>query len=217
MTHCLEAKWRREAVLQKYGRSSVQIFAERSLLDGRTVLFHGVELTDEDIRFLVEHRWSLTHCPVSNLADIAPVSRCLEMGVEVALGTDFGSADIWEVMRVAHYLRKGRPVELDAETVFHMATIGGARAYGIEDRIGKIAKGHAADLVLIDGSDAGLLPIVELDSFTNRLHNLLMECRPHMVRGVMVAGEWIVEDGSLATVDQEELDAEYAAIARRVG
>jgi 5-methylthioadenosine/S-adenosylhomocysteine deaminase len=217
MTHCLETKWRRDAVLRKYGRSSVRLFAERGLLDGETVLFHGVEMDEEDIATLAEHGVSLAHCPVSNLADVAPVPRCLEMGVEVGLGTDFGSADIWEVMRVAHYLRKGRPEELDAETVFRMATTGGARAYGVDDHIGKIAEGHAADLVFIDGSDAGLLPIVELDSFTNRLHNLLLQCRPHMVRGVMVAGEWVVEDGRLATVDEEELDAEYAAIARRVG
>jgi hypothetical protein len=49
------------------------------------------------------------------------------------------------------------------------------------------------------------------------LHNLLMECRPHMIRGVMVAGEWVVEDGKLVTLDEEALDEDYAAIARRVG
>jgi 5-methylthioadenosine/S-adenosylhomocysteine deaminase len=128
MTHCLETKWRRDAVLEKYGRSSVRLFAERGLLDGKTVLFHGVELTDDDIRTLSEHGASLAHCPVSNLADVAPVPTCLDLGVEVGLGTDFGRADIWEEMRVALYLRKGRPDELDAETVFRMATIGGARA-----------------------------------------------------------------------------------------
>jgi 5-methylthioadenosine/S-adenosylhomocysteine deaminase len=204
-------------VTEKYGLSSVQLFAERGLLDGRTVLFHGVEMTEEDIRVLAEHGASLAHCPISNLADVAPVPKCLEAGVEVGLGTDFGHADIWEVMRVAHYLRKGRPDELDAETVFRMATAGGARAYGLGELVGEIAEGYAADLVLVDGSDAALLPIVATGSFSNRLHNLLMECRPHMVRSVMVAGEWVVKDGRLATVDEEELDEEYAAIARRVG
>jgi 5-methylthioadenosine/S-adenosylhomocysteine deaminase len=217
MTHCLETKWRREVVLEKYGRSSVRLFAERGLLDGRTVLFHGVEMTEEDILVLAEHGAALVHCPVSNLADIAPVPRCLELGVEVGLGTDFGHADIWEVMRVAHYLHKGRPDELDAETVFRMATAGGARAYGLGNLIGKIAEGYVADLVLVDSSDAALLPIVELGSFSNHLHNLLMECRPHMIRGVMIAGEWIVEDSKLATVDEEALDEDYAVIARRVG
>jgi 5-methylthioadenosine/S-adenosylhomocysteine deaminase len=217
MTHCLETQWRRDAVTEKYGLSSVQLFAERGLLDGRTVLFHGVEMTEEDIRVLAEHGASLAHCPISNLADVAPVPKCLEAGVEVGLGTDFGHADIWEVMRVAHYLRKGRPDELDAETVFRMATAGGARAYGLGELVGEIAEGYAADLVLVDGSDAALLPIVATGSFSNRLHNLLMECRPHMVRSVMVAGEWVVKDGRLATVDEEELDEEYAAIARRVG
>ena len=217
MTHCLETEWRRDAVLEKYGRSSARLFAERGLLDGRTVLFHGVEMDEEDIATLAERGASLAHCPVSNLADVAPVPRCLETGVEVGLGTDFGHADMWEVMRVAHYLRKGRPDELGAETVFRMATAGGARAYGLGDLIGKIAEGYAADLVLVDGSGAALLPIVETGSFSNRLHNLLTECRRQMIRGVMVAGEWVVEGGRLATVDEEELDEEYAAIAGRVG
>jgi 5-methylthioadenosine/S-adenosylhomocysteine deaminase len=217
MTHCLETKWRRDAVLKKYGRSSVRLFAEKGLLDGKTALFHGVEMDEEDIATLAEHGASLAHCPISNLADVAPVPRCLEMGVEVGLGTDFGHADIWEVMRVAHYLRKGRRDELGAETVFRMATAGGARAYGMADRLGKIAEGYAADLVLVDGSDTALLPNVELGAFSNRLHNLLMECRPHMVRDVLVAGEWVVRDGKLATVDEEELDEQYAAIAWRVG
>ena len=69
----------------------------------------------------------------------------------------------------------------------------------------------------MDGSDTALLPNVESGAFSNRLYNLLMECRPHMVRDVLVAGEWVVRDGKLATVDEEELDEQYAAIAWRVG
>jgi len=88
-------------VLENYGRSSALLFAERDLLEGKTVLSYELETTDEDIRILAEHGASLSHCPISDLADVTSVPRCLKIGVEVVLGTDLDSADIWEVMRVA--------------------------------------------------------------------------------------------------------------------
>ena len=219
MTHCLETKWRKDIVMKRYNRTTVALFAEHGLLNDRTVLFHGVEMTPGDIQILADHRTSLVHCPVSNLADVAPISVCLERGVNVCLGTDFGRFDPWEVMRTAYYVQKGRTLThpIGAETVWRMATIDGARAYRMDDRIGIIVTGHAADLVFVDGSDTRLLPVVEQDGFSNRLHNLIMGCHPGMIRDVMIDGQWIIRDGTLITVDEEEIDAQFAAIARRIG
>jgi cytosine/adenosine deaminase-related metal-dependent hydrolase len=83
-------------------------------------------------------------------------------------------------------------------------------------RIGKIAEGYAADMMFVDESYAGPLPTAELDGFSNRLHNLLIECRPHMPRDVMIGGEWVVRDGRITTVDEEVLDTSYTQIARRI-
>jgi 5-methylthioadenosine/S-adenosylhomocysteine deaminase len=218
MTHCLETPQRKAIVVQHYGRSTVQLFADHSLLDGRTVLFHGVELSDDDIRVLAARGASLVHCPISNLSAIAPLGKCLAHGVNVALGTDFGYADLWETMRVAFYLQKGRreipPV--DAETIWRMATINGARAYQLGDHLGAIAEGYAADLVFVDGADLALLPLVEREGFTNRVHNLLIWGRPHMVRHVMIAGEWVVQERQVMTVDEQALAARYQRIMQRI-
>ena len=131
------------------------------------------------------------------------------------VGTDFGSADMREVMRVAYYLHQGRTPGLDAETVFHMATVGAQRHTGW--RTGKITEGYAADVVFVDQSYAGLLPTVELDGFSTHRHNRLIECRPHMPRGVVIGGEWVVKNGRITTVDEEALDTSCTQIARRVG
>jgi 5-methylthioadenosine/S-adenosylhomocysteine deaminase len=154
--------------------------------------------TDEDAHTVARLGASLAHCSVSNLANVAPILKCLELGVNV--GTGFGSADMWEVMRVAYYLHKGRTPGLDAETVFRMATVG-AQRHTIW-RIGKIAEGYAEDVVFVDESYAGLLPTVELDGFSTHLHNPLIECRPHMLRDVMIEGKWEVTDGRITTIDE---------------
>jgi 5-methylthioadenosine/S-adenosylhomocysteine deaminase len=158
------------------------------------------------------------HCPVSNLSAIAPIGKCLEQGVNVALGTDFGYADMWETMRVAFYLQKGRPgiPPVDAGTIWRMATIDGARAYLLGDQLGLIAEGYAADLVFVDASDPSLLPLVEHEGFTNHVHNLLIWGRPHMVRHVMIGGNWIVHEREVTTVDEHELATRYRSIVQRI-
>ena len=218
MTHCLETPWRKETVLERYNRSTVALFDDHGLLDAQTVLFHGVEVSDDDIRILAARRVSLAHCPVSNLSAVAPLGRYLELGVNVCLGVDFGYADMWEAMRVAYYLqkdRKGGPI-VDAETIWRMATINGARAYGLDGTLGAIAEGLAADIVLVDATDPALLPLVEREGFTNTVNNLLIWGRPHMVRHVMITGKWVVRDGVLTTVDEAELNARYRSIAQRI-
>ncbi len=109
MTHRLETAHRRWIVGREYGVFTVELFAARGLLDGPTVLLHGVEMTGADIRILAERGVSLAHFPVSNLAEVAPVAECLDAGV-----------------------------------VWRMATIGGARAYGVGGELGAIAEGRAA-------------------------------------------------------------------------
>ncbi len=216
MTHCLETKQRKDLILERAGRSTVRLFEERGLLAGRTVLFHGTEMDEGDIRILTERGVSLVHSPITNIAEAGVVDLCVQAGINVGLGTDFGHTDVWEVMRTAYYLRKKFPEAPDTEEIWRMATTNGARAYGMEDRIGSIAEGYYADIVLIDASDTALLPVVEKDGFSNRAHNLLVWGRPHMVRHVMIGGEWVVSDGNILTVDGQALDMEYRAVVQRM-
>ena len=128
MTHCLENEWRFNLVTSDFGKSSIDIYKEWQLLDEKTVLFHGVYMSENDIELIAKHKSSVAHCPMSNLdtgAGVANVNYMLEKGVNVCLGTDFAHTNMWELMRLTYYLLKIKnPVDkYSAEDVFKMATV----------------------------------------------------------------------------------------------
>jgi len=218
LTHCMENSWRKELVYATYGRSSVQLYKERGLLGSKTVLFHGVHLEQADYEAAAEANASVVHCPVTNLwtgAGIAPVGAMLDGGVNVCLGTDYGSADMWETMRTAYYLLKSNPPahRFQAEDIFRMATRNGAAAYG-EASLGIIKDGFAADLTFIRRNP--LISAVHGDEFSTVIHNLLFETREECIDHVMIGGEWAMYDRQLTKVDEEAVDAEYGELLAKL-
>jgi guanine deaminase len=138
------------------------VYARCGALGDRSVLGHGVHLGDDDIRLLAESRSVVAHCPTANLflgGGIAPLDCLLAAGVRVGLGSDAGAGpelDLWRVMRGAiesqkarAFFQSGTRVPEPAE-MFHLATLGGARALGKESRIGTLDLGKDADLVVLD-------------------------------------------------------------------
>lgn len=217
MTHCLENKWRRNLVTAKFGKSSIRLYDEWDLLDDKTVLFHGVHMSKDDIKLVAKHQSSVVHCPLSNLdtgAGVADVPTMLEEGVNVCLGTDYSHTNVWELMRMTYYLLKiKQPVnKFAAEDVFKMATINGARAYKLHDKIGQIKAGYKADLVFIK-KDPDLEPMLNGGSFSTYLYNLLFYNKAESIQHVMVDGEWIMKDSKLLTVDEAEVVSRYNQIA----
>lgn len=221
MTHCLETKWRRKIVMDNYNMSTVELLAEKQLLDEKTILFHCVHLTDRDMDIISEKKSSIVHCPVSNLwsgTGIAYASKWLDKNINVCLGTDTVLTDIWEVMRTAYYLNKVNTdiTHINAENIFKMATINGAKAFGMEKEIGLIDDEYKADLVFIDKDDTRLMPWIENESFSTGLHNLLLECREEMIKHVMINGRWIMKDRKILTVDEESVNREYCRIVSKL-
>ncbi|AKG73898.1 amidohydrolase family protein [Salinicoccus halodurans] len=219
MTHCLENKWRSDIVQSKYGQSSVDLYKGRGLLNKNTVLFHGVYMSNEDIDILAELNGSVVHCPISNLdtgAGVAPISSMIEKGVNVCLGTDYSHTNIWDVMRMTYYLLKiNNPVQrYSAEDIFKMATINGARAYNLQETMGKIKEGYKADLVFIR-KEPELEPLVSRSTFTNSLHNLLIHSKEDSVEHVMIEGGWIMKDREIMTIDEEKVKSRYRQIAEK--
>jgi 5-methylthioadenosine/S-adenosylhomocysteine deaminase len=218
MTHCMENDWRRDLIYSKYGRSSVQLYEEKELLDSNTILFHAAHINHLDIELVAEAGSSIVHCPVSNLwsgAGIAPVALMLDKGVNVCLGTDYASTDIWEVMRVAYYLLKYNvPVDrFNAHDIFKMATHNGAKAYK-QDSLGKIGNGMLADLVFIRRDE--LIPTVEDDGFSTIVHNLLFETQEASIHHLMVDGEWVMYDRKLTKVDEEAINIKYKEVLSKI-
>lgn len=216
MTHCLENEWRFNIVKSQFGKSSIDLYDEMGLLDNNTVLFHGVYMSEKDIDLVAKHKSSLVHCPISNLdtgAGVANVSSMLEKGVNVCLGTDYAHTNMWELMRLTYYLLKiNNPVNrYSAEDIFKMATVNGAKAYKLQDKIGRIKEGYHADLVFIKKT-SNLEPLLNTENFSTHLYNLLFYSKDNSVQHVMVDGKWIMKKRKLITVNEEKVESKYNQI-----
>lgn len=218
MTHCLENEWRLKIVKSKFGKSSIDLYNDMNLLDDKTVLFHGVYMSEDDIELVAKHNSSVVHCPLSNLdtgAGVADVNFMLEKGVNVCLGTDYSHTNVWELMRLTYYLLKiNNPVnKYSAEDIFRMATVNGAKAYKLQDDIGQIKNGYKADLVFIK-KDTNLEPLLNKVNFSTYLYNLLFYSKADSVKHVMIDGKWIMKDRKLITVDERKIVNNYNQIAQ---
>jgi len=143
--------------VERRSYSPVHLLKELAVSDvARPLLVHCVALDETDVSFVAESGCPVVHCPTSDAAlghGIAPVVELLDAGVTVALGTESavtgGRADVKEEARLAALLqrvRTGRPDAIGAARALEMATLGGARALGLDDRVGSLEVGKEADL-----------------------------------------------------------------------
>ena len=170
------------------------------VLGENTIAVHAVHLDATDLGRLARHGCSVAHCPTSNMklgSGIAPVPSMLDAGLRVGLGTDGAASnnrlDMFHEMRHAALLAKAAtqdPTVVPAHTALRMATLGGARALGLAERIGSIEKGKFADLCAID-----LGGIVCQPCFDPVSHVVYVAGREH-VSHVWVNGETRVDKGS---------------------
>lgn len=219
MSHCLETKHRLEIIRDLTGSSTVQYFDEKGFLDSRTVLFHLVHANDADLDILFKRGVTAVYCPISNAwsgAGHARVEDWIDRQINVGLGTDFLLSNMWEVMRTAYYRLKSvpSPERFSIVDVFRMATAGGADAFANAGNRGRITEGARADLVFIDAGNPALWPLVEMDSFSTILHNIVMNGGSSIVKHVMNGGQWVVRDSKLVNVDEAEIELEYGRIMR---
>jgi len=151
------------------------------------------------------------HCPASNMklaSGIAPVTRMLDLRINVALGSDGAASnnriDVLAEMRLASLLAKvsvGDASALPAHDVLRMATLGGATALGLDDAIGSLVPGKSADVVAIDLSEPDTLPVYDPVS-----HLVHVVGRQHVTHA-WIAGQAVVRDRECLTIDASELAA----------
>lgn len=173
------------------------------------IAIHGVHLVPEEIDLLATHGCHVVHCPASNMklgCGIAPVGALLERGVNVAIGTDGAASnnrlDLFGEMRLAALLAKvatGDPAVLPAQQALHAATLAGARALGLDDRIGSLVPGKEADVVAVDLSALDAAPCY--DPVSHLVHAVGREA----VTDVWVGGRRVLHARALATVDEAEI------------
>ena len=172
--HVSETEKEHRECLARHGKTPIAYLADTGLLDFGGYAAHGVWCTDDDFRIMAEKGVALVHCPSSNMklgSGFARIPRAMELGVNVALGTDGCASndnlDMFEEMHLASLIHKGvahDPSALSPWDVIEMATINGARALGLSDRIGSIEVGKDADLCLVDLRAPHLTPCLDIAS-----------------------------------------------------
>jgi len=181
------------------------------LVSDRLIAVHMTELNDAEIAQCAERGVSVVHCPESNLklaSGFCPVEKLRRAGVNLALGTDGCASnndlDMFGELRTAALLAKGvarDAAALDAPSALRMATLGAARALGLDAEIGSIVAGKQADLILVDFSEIEALPNYETIS------QLVYATGRRQVSDVWIAGRRRLADRQLLDVDMQALVA----------
>jgi len=216
MTHCLENRWRLEEVFRKFGTSTVQLMKTHHILDVHTLLFHSIQVSDEDIATIANHCATVVCCPVSSMRigeGFMPVAKMLGQKVNVTLGTDFLDHDIWDCMRFLYTeLNSCVPqVTNPAQQVWDMASRNAAAIAHMVGYQGTIEVGSSADLCFLHHTHH-LDPLIEDETFSNILHNVLNTGHASLVRHMMIAGSFVLKDGFCTTIDENGVNREYQTI-----
>jgi len=214
--HLAETRDEGERLRAEHGLSSVAYLFSLGLLDGNTLASHAVWVDDADIALLAENRVKLVHNPESNMklaSGVSPVPRLISAGIVVGLGTDGcasnNNLDLFQEMDAAAKLHKVMtkdPTVMDARTVLRMATIEGAKAIGLGDRIGSLEPGKAADIVVVDTRKPHLTPMYHPES------HLVYAASGSDVSHVLIGGEVRVRGGRLVDQDLDGIMEQAASI-----
>ncbi len=219
-THVAETRAEVESVRRMHGRSPPRHLDRLGVLDGPTVLAHCIHLSRDEVELLAERRSAVAHCPMSNLklgSGVAPIPALRAAGVRTSLGTDgpvsSNDLDLWPALRLGAVLHKGvaeDPRLMPSPEVFAQATIEGARALGLGDRIGSIEPGKEADLVIVDLDRPHLVPLHDVYA------HLVYAVGRDDVRTVLIQGRVVMRDRHLTTIDEPAAMEEVAALASRL-
>ncbi|MDK2869015.1 MAG: 5-methylthioadenosine/S-adenosylhomocysteine deaminase [Pyrococcus sp.] len=205
--HLSETKKEVEEIRKKYGMTPTQLLDEVGLLNEKLIAAHGVWLSEEELRMLSSANATVVHCPASNMklgSGVFPLRKALDLGVNVALGTDGAASnntlDMLREMRLASLLQKVahlNPAIVKSEEILKMATVNPAKALGLKS--GVIKEGYIADLALINLRRPHLLPLNSPTSL------LIYSARGGDVDTLFVNGEIVILDGEFLTVNEEKI------------
>jgi 5-methylthioadenosine/S-adenosylhomocysteine deaminase len=223
-THASEQREEADLVRQRFGVSNIQLLVNLGLAESGACFAQCVWPEPDEFDLLASSEASVVHCPSCNMklgSGSAPIAEYVDRGINVALGADGAAAnnrlDGWEEVRLAGLLSQLRdgPSVLPPVDLFEMATIGGARAIGLDADIGSIEIGKAADLAILDLRRAHT--VGGDDVYTQ----LVYAARASDVRMVVVGGKVVVEDGRLTAFDEadtvNEANRQRALLMARLG
>jgi 5-methylthioadenosine/S-adenosylhomocysteine deaminase len=225
LMHLAETASEVEGVNSQYGQNVINYAKAQRLLDTKLSGAHLVHIDESEMREMARHGCGGAHNPTSNMklaSGAAPVTKMVELGMNVGIGTDGPSSnndlDMFEEMRLASFLAKlqtSDPTSLPAKTIIYMATKGGAKSIHIEDITGSIEVGKRADMILVDVSPIHNSPRFKRDA-DGIYAQLVYASKATDVTDVMVNGKWLLKDKALLTIDETSLRKEAQEFAARV-
>jgi 5-methylthioadenosine/S-adenosylhomocysteine deaminase len=213
--HMSPAKMDPDGFIAEFGQRPMVHLSEIGVLDAQPVMTHCVHVDDHEVDLMAQHGAHVSHCPTTALkvsygvTQIGKMPEMVAKGVNVAIGTDGNNASNYSDMMRATYLVAGLfkdarmdPQMFPAEKAYEMATLGGAKALQLDDRIGSLEPGKRADLVLHDTDRPEWRPLL------NVANQLVWSADGRGVHTVLVDGRVVVEDSRCTTIDEDKLWAD---------
>ena len=219
-THAAETLVELDIVKRATGHDEIAYLDSVGISGPRAALAHCVWVDKDGIGRLARQATNIVHCPSSNLklgSGIAPIPEMLAAGCRVGIGADGAPCnnrlDAFAEMRLAALIQKPRlgPDALPAAHALELATLGGARALGLENEIGSVEVGKRADLIVLDLSGPHTQP--EEGDVVSRI---VYSARAADVRHVIVDGRVVVKDGALQTANATEIAGAANTHARKL-
>jgi 5-methylthioadenosine/S-adenosylhomocysteine deaminase len=197
--------------LSQYGKRPLKRLQELDLVNPNLIAVHMTQLQRNEIETIASHGVSVVHCPQSNMklaSGISPVQDLMTAGVNVALGTDGNASNndlnMFSEMKTASLLSKvytGSAQACSAADILYSATMGGAKALGLEETCGSLEVGKAADMVAIN------LDTIQAQPLYDPVSQIVYTAGREQVSHVWVNGKLQVKDGQLTQMDQGKLIA----------
>jgi len=215
--HIAESEEAAKNIRDEFGFSEVELLEKLNFLGNDVLAAHCIHLTQKDMAVLARRGVMVAHNPVANMKlalGIAKVKDLLDAGVTVGLGTDGAasnnSLDMFESMKVAALLQKVSyrdSTVLPSEKVLNMATAEGAKALGLERKVGSLEVGKRADIILVDLKRPSFTPLHDLYA------SLVYSAHGCDVDTVIVDGRVVMENREVKTLDEEEVMEKARAVA----
>ncbi len=207
--HVHETEFEVQQAVKDKGMRELERLQRLGLLSPRLLAVHMTQLDAGEIRLCAENRVNVVHCPESNMklaSGFCPVQELLDAGVNVCIGTDGAASnndlDMLSEIRSAALMAKlvaKNPSAVPAYQALEMATVNAAKALGIGDITGSLSIGKAADVIAVD------LHGIETQPVFHPVSQIVYSCNREQVSHVWVAGQCLLEDRKLTTLNEQAL------------
>jgi len=219
--HLAEANTETDFIQQKHkGLRPIEFMEKIGFFNDQVIAAHVIQANEKEIDILKKYEVGIAHNPQSNMklaAGVAPIPLMLKKGLRVGLGTDGAASNndlsLWEEMDTAaklHKLFTGDPKIVSAREVFEMATIGGARALHLENKIGSIENGKLADLVIVEMDSIHQTPMYNLYS------HLVYATKSNQVETVIINGKVVMFQRRLLTLQESAIKKDANVFRQKI-